>query len=92
MVKYTAVFTFEKTNNMSRGKNEKRTRFENVASRRVQKVLDDMDSLSKCANRATYEYSDADVKKMMKAIGDQYNILKAAFEAGSKTGKQTFEF
>lgn len=77
---------------MSKAKNEKRDRFENVASRRVQKVLDDMDSLSKCANKATYDYTETDVKKMLKVISEKYNQLKAAFEATSKTGKQTFEF
>ena len=70
----------------------KKERFKNVASRRVQKVLDDIESLSKCANRNTYEYNDDDVKKMMKAIGDQMTLLKAAFEANSKSGKKSFEF
>ncbi len=70
----------------------KRTRFNSVASRRVQKVLDDIDSLSKCANKSTYEYSEDDIKKMMAAINNQVNLLKAAFSANSKSSKQTFEF
>jgi hypothetical protein len=73
-------------------KNVKADRFKNVASRRVQKVLDDLESLSKCANRTTYEYSDDDVKKMMKAINEKMVILKSAFEANNKSTKQTFEF
>lgn len=77
---------------MAKGESVKRERFKNVASRRVQKVLDDLDSLSKCANRSTYEYSDEDVKRMMKAINDKVNLLKAAFSAGSKSSKETFEF
>lgn len=70
----------------------KRDRFKNVAGRRVQKVLDDLDSLSKCANKSTYEYSDDEVRKMLKAINEKVTLLKAAFNAGSKSGKQTFEF
>lgn len=70
----------------------KRERFKTVASRRVQKVLDDLESLSKCANKSTYEYTDEEVRKMMKAVNDKVTLLKAAFSAGSKTGKQTFEF
>lgn len=77
---------------MSKAKNEKRERFESVASRRVQKVLDDIESLSKCSNKATYAYTEEDVRKMMKAINEKVSQLKAAFEANSKTGKQTFEF
>lgn len=70
----------------------KKDRFKSVASRRVQKVLDDMDSLAKCANKSTYEYTEADVKKMMNAINNQITLLKASFSANSKSGKQTFEF
>ncbi|HRI20466.1 MAG TPA: hypothetical protein PLA68_05910 [Panacibacter sp.] len=70
----------------------KKERFKNVASRRVQKVLDDLDSLSKCANKSTYEYTENDVKKMMSVINAQVAQLKASFSANSKSGKQTFEF
>lgn len=70
----------------------KSTRFKNVAGRRVQKVLDDLESLSKCANKNTYEYTDEDVKKMLKVINEKVTLLRAAFSANSKSGKQTFEF
>ena len=42
----------------------KKDRFKNVAGRRVQKVLDDIESLSKCANKSTYEYTDEEIRKM----------------------------
>jgi predicted solute-binding protein len=70
----------------------KKDRFKNVAGRRVQKVLDDLESLSKCASRATYDYSEEDVRKMLKAINEKVALLKAAFSTGTKSGKQTFEF
>lgn len=77
---------------MARANNAKKERFKTVASRRVQKVLDDLESLSKCANRSTYEYSDEDVRKMMKAITDKVQLLKLSFEATNKSSKKTFEF
>lgn len=70
----------------------KKERFKDVAGRRVQKVLDDLDSLSKCANKNTYEYTDEEIRKMLKAINDKTALLKMAFTASSKSGKQTFEF
>jgi len=70
----------------------KRDRFKTVASRRVQRVLDSMDNLAKCANRSTYEYTEEEVRKMMKAVNDKVALLKASFTAGSKPGKETFEF
>jgi len=73
--------------------NAKQERFKTVAGRRVQKVLDDLESLSNCANTSTYEYTEADVRKMMKAINDKVTLLKMAFEASNnKANKQTFEF
>jgi hypothetical protein len=70
----------------------RKERFKDVAGRRVQKVLDDLDSLSKCANKSTYEYTDEEIRKMIKAISDKVSLLKMAFTASSKSGKQTFEF
>ncbi len=70
----------------------KKERFNNVAGRRVQKVLDDLDSLSKCANKSTYVYTDEEVRKMMRAIREKIKFLDAAFNSGAKSGKQTFKF
>lgn len=70
----------------------KKERFKTVAGRRVQKVLDDLENLSKCANKANYEYTDEEVKKMLRVINEKVIMLKAAFTASSKGGKQTFEF
>ncbi len=70
----------------------KRERFLSVAGRRVQKVLDDLESLSRCANKSTYEYTDNEIRKMMKAIREKVKFLDVAFNSGAKSGKQTFEF
>jgi hypothetical protein len=70
----------------------KKERFKTVAGRRVQKVLDDLDNLSKCANKGSYDYTEEEVKKMLKAINEKVGVLKAAFTSSTKSGKQTFEF
>lgn len=71
---------------------EKKERFKTVASRRVQKILDGMDNLSRCSNKRNYEYSEEDIKKMFKVLNDRYALLKISFSSGSKSSKQTFEF
>ncbi len=75
-----------------KGQSLKRDRFRNVAGRRVQKVLDNLDSLSKCANRGNYEYDDNDVDKMMRAIKEKVKVLEAAYTTSTKFTKQTFKF
>ncbi|MCE3226988.1 MAG: hypothetical protein K0S32_1539 [Bacteroidetes bacterium] len=74
-------------------KNIRRERFETVAARRVQKIIDFLDSLSNCANTANYEYSQEDVKKMFKVIREQLSTTEAAFDKQlSKSGKNNFKF
>lgn len=72
--------------------NIRRQRFEKIASKRVQKILDDINVLSNCANRNNYEYSEADVRKMMTAIKGQIKQLELAFSDQKGHGKQTFKF
>jgi hypothetical protein len=72
--------------------NIKRQRFEKIASKRVQKILDDINVLSNCSNKNNYEYSDADVKKMMNAIKAQVKQLEVSFTDQKGHGKQTFKF
>lgn len=70
----------------------RRLRFEKIASKRVQKVLDDINVLANCSNRNNYEYSDEDVKKMMNAIKRQIKQLEMAFSDQKGHGKQAFKF
>lgn len=48
--------------------NDKRQRFERVAGKRVQSIIDKIDSLAKCSNKNNYSYSEGDVKKMFQSI------------------------
>lgn len=70
----------------------RRERFINVAAKRVQKVLDSMESLSKCANKNNYEYTEDDVNKLLKAVKDQMKLLEQSFNERSKTKTKTFSF
>ena len=72
--------------------NIRRNRFEKIASKRVQKVLDDLDLLSNCSNRNNYEYSESDVKKMMNAIRTKMKQLDLAFSGQNGHRKDTFRF
>ena len=70
-----------------------RERFEEIASRRVDKVLSSMQSLQNCSNRYNYEYSDEDVKKMLSVIKISFDELKVSFEKEiSKNNKESFKF
>jgi hypothetical protein len=74
-------------------KSIRRERFENVASRRVQKVMDFLDSLANCANRTNYEYTDDDVRKMFSALKEKLKMTESAFgNALNKSERNKFKF
>ncbi|HVZ97797.1 MAG TPA: hypothetical protein VG847_13035 [Chitinophagaceae bacterium] len=74
-------------------KSLRRERFENVAAKRTQKLLDMLDTLGNCANRNNYEYTDEDIRKMFTAIESKTKNIKALFgNAISKEEKNKFKF
>lgn len=71
----------------------KRSRFEKVASKRVQYIIDKLELLSNCSNRNNYEYTEDDVRKMFAVIRDQVKMTESKFndEVSRKT-KKAFKF
>lgn len=66
--------------------NVKRQRFIKIVERRVNKILDGLDDLSKCANKRNYEYDNEDVKRVFKEIERKVKDTKFLFQndAGNK--------
>lgn len=74
-------------------KSLRRERFENVAARRTQKILDLLDILGNCSNKSNYEYTDEDVRKMFSSIKDKVKNTEAAFgNAINRSEKNKFKF
>ena len=69
-----------------------RDRFKEIASRRVDKVLNSLSSLEKCSNSYNYEYNQEDVKKMNAVLKSKFDEVKAAFEKGVKKNNEKFKF
>lgn len=69
----------------------KRSRFEKVASKRVQYIIDKLELLSNCSNRNNYEYTEDDVRKMFAVIRDQVKMTESKFndEVSRKTKKRS---
>lgn len=61
-------------------KTTRRQRFENVASRRVQKILEQLDSLANCSNKGNYEYTEDDVRKIYSAIKEKVKSTEIMFD------------
>lgn len=74
-------------------KSLRRERFESVAARRTQKILDLLDILGNCSNKSNYEYTDEDIRKMFLAIENKTKNIKVNFgNAINREGKNKFKF
>ena len=71
----------------------KRQRFENVASNRVQRILDTLQLLQNCSNKNNYEYTEKDVDKMFSEISSAGKDAKQAYiKELNKGNKSGFKF
>ncbi len=70
-----------------------RERFEDVAGKRVQYILDKLELLGNCSNRNNYQYSSDDVRKMFSAIRESLKRAEGRFEEElTKQEKKRFKF
>jgi len=71
----------------------RRERFEDVAGKRVQYLLDKLELLGNCANQNNYEYSEEDVQKMFAAVREKLKRAEGKFdEELTKKDKKKFQF
>ena len=58
-------------------------RFIRIVERRVNNILDNLDSLGKCSNRKNYDYSEKNVKQIFSAIEKKVKEIKYMFQETS---------
>lgn len=68
-------------------KNVKKERFNKIAVNRTNKILDTLRLLGNCANTASYEYTEDDVKKIFNAIEQEVKLQKQKFGKCNTIGK-----
>lgn len=62
----------------------RRQRFKRLATRRVNKILNQFRVLGNLSNKSYYDYSDADISRIFKVIDNQLRTTKGKF-GSSKT-------
>jgi len=60
----------------------KRERFQRLAERRTNDVLERLRILGNCANRGQYEYIAEDMRKIFKAIDSEVERIRLKFKDG----------
>lgn len=61
----------------------KKDKFVRIAEARTNKIIDMIRLLGNCSNKASYEYSKEDVRKIFTAIENELKTAKAKFDSSS---------
>jgi hypothetical protein len=71
----------------------RRKRFENVAGRRVQAIIEKIANLGNCSNRNNYDFNEQDIKKMFNAVRTALKNSENRFMSElNKKGSNKFNF
>lgn len=65
-------------------------RFKRIAERRVNRAIKDLRAIANLANRSNYSYTDAQVKKIMRALRKEIGMLQSRFSEGSPSSNGEF--
>lgn len=72
--------------------NQKRERFERLATTRTNKVLKSLDVLRNCSNSYSYEYEANDVKQIFDSIEKKVKEVKKEFETQLSRKRRSGKF
>ena len=65
---------------MKKEQETKRDKFVRLAEARTNKIIDMIQLLGNCSNKAVYDYSKEDVKKIFSAIEEELRSAKSKFD------------
>ncbi len=69
--------------NIANNEATRRDRFIRIVEKRVNRILDNLDSLGKCSNKSNYQYSDKDVKKIFGEIDKKIKEIKVLYQSSN---------
>ena len=69
---------------------EKRSKFVQLANQRVAKAIDQIRLIGNLSNRAAYEFTEEDVRKITKALQRAVDGMKARFAETGSGSDQSF--
>jgi hypothetical protein len=61
-----------------------------LANARVNRALKDIQLIGNLSNRSNYQYTDSDIERIFKALGDELKASRGKFAAGAGGSGPTF--
>lgn len=81
---------------LAEAKTKRRSSFKSIAAKRTDKAVNALASLSKCANKRSYEFDATDIAKLKDVLKEAWEDCITSFEAALKEGssrrKQSISF
>ena len=69
---------------------EDHKKFKELAEKRVNRAIKDLQLIGNQANKSNYSYTDSDAKKIVKALKEAVDEMRLKFESGGSSSKQPF--
>lgn len=69
---------------------DKSSKFVELANKRVNRAIKDIQLVGNLANRTNYEYSEEQAKKILKALQQEIDVLKQVFQTAGESQKSEF--
>ena len=66
---------------------EDRSKFVDLANKRVSKALRDIQLIGNLSNRSNYSYSETDVEKIFKALNQEVRACRKRFDMALNSGE-----
>ncbi len=70
---------------------ERRSKFVELAEKRVTRTIKDIRLIGNLANKSNYSYSEADVRKIMAALRQEVEALGSKFKSPGRTSEILFK-
>jgi hypothetical protein len=70
----------------------KHAKFRQVALKRVNKAIENLQLVRKLANRSLYDYSTQDAQKIIGALEHEMDAIRTAFVGSARAKKDQFTF
>lgn len=69
---------------------DKSVKFVELANKRVNRAIKDLQLVGNLANKTNYEYTDEQAKKILRALQQEVDLLKHAFSSTGEPQKSEF--
>lgn len=70
---------------------DKAIKFVDLANKRVNKAIKDIQLVANLSNRQNYEYTDDQAKKIVKALQQELDALRQSFQSSGDSSRSEFK-